>query len=321
MDDFRIKKALPTIKFLQKKGARVILISHLGEDGKESLKPVANRLKRYIKKDVVLLENIRHFKGEMKNDPKFAQKLAQLGDIYVNDAFSVSHRTHASIVGVPKYLPSYAGLQLEAEIKNLSHVFKNPKRPFLFILGGAKFSTKLPLIQKYLKLADQVFIGGAILNVFFKAKGYEIGKSVVDDLNYGVKDILKNKKLILPIDVLVQSGNRLINKKADQVRKNEYILDIGSESVKMIKPYIQKSKLILWNGPLGKYENGGDIATEKILKLVAHSGAESIIGGGDIVSIVSKLKIENKFTFVSTGGGATLEFLAKGTLPGIKALG
>jgi phosphoglycerate kinase len=222
---------------------------------------------------------------------------------------------------VPKYLPSYAGLQLEAEIKNLSHVFKNPKRPFLFILGGAKFSTKLPLIQKYLKLADQVFIGGAILNVFFKAKGYEIGKSVVDDLNYGVKDILKNKKLILPIDVLVQSGNRLINKKADQVRKNEYILDIGSESVKMIKPYIQKSKLILWNGPLGKYENGGDIATEKILKLVAHSGAESIIGGGDIVSIVSKLKIENKFTFVSTGGGATLEFLAKGTLPGIKALG
>ena len=176
-DDFRIKKALPTIKFLQKKGAKVILISHLGKDGSASMQPVADCLRKYIKKNVTLLENIRKYPGEGKNDPKFAKELAKLGDFYVNDAFSVSHRKHASIVGVPKYLPSYAGFQLEEEIENLSKVFKKPKHPFLFILGGAKFSTKMPLLKKYLKIADQIFIGGALLNDFLKAQGYEVGKS------------------------------------------------------------------------------------------------------------------------------------------------
>lgn len=320
LDDFRIKKTLPTIKFLQKKGAKIILISHLGEDGKKSLKPVANYLKKFVKKDIVLLENIRRYDGEIKNDLNFAKKLARLGDFYVNEAFSVSHRQHASIVGVPKYLPSYAGFQLEEEIKNLSVVFKKPKHPFLFILGGAKFSTKMPLIKKYLKLADNVFVGGALLNDFLKAKGYEIGKSLVDNTK-GIKEILKNKKLILPIDVVVKNGNKLISRKANEVKKNEIILDVGNNSIKIIEPYIKKSKLILFNGPLGKYEDGNDRATKKVLKLVARSKAESIIGGGDTVSLVSKMKMENKFSFVSTGGGATLDFLAHGTLPGIKALG
>lgn len=319
LDDFRIKKTIPTIKFLQQKGAKVVLISHLGKDGSESMQPVAVCLRKYIKKDVTLLENIRRYPGEEKNDPKLAKELSKLGDFYVNDAFSVSHRAHASVVGIPKYLPSYAGFQLEEEIKNLSKVFQKPKHPFLFILGGAKFSTKMPLIKKYIKLADYIFIGGALLNDFLKAKGYEVGKSLVDETK-GIENILKNKKLILPVDVVVLSAGKFLNKKVNEVAKDETIIDLGKESISLADSYIKKSKLILWNGPLGKYEDGGDIATKQLLKKVALSKAESIIGGGDIVSIVSKMKLEKKLSFVSTGGGATLDFLANGTLPGIKAL-
>jgi len=320
-DDFKIKKALPTIKFLQRKGAEVILISHLGKDGTESIKPVADCLKKYIKKNIILLDNIRKFPGEVKNDLNFARKLAKLGDIYVNDAFSVSHRSHASIVSLPKFLPSYAGFQLEEEIKNLSKVFKKPKHPFLCITGGAKFSTKIPLIRKYLRSADYVFVGGALSNNFLKAQGYEIGKSLVNNTNYNFKEILKNRKLILPEDIVVKSGNRLINKRIDKIKKDEIILDIGSKTTKNLAQLVEKSKFILWNGPLGKYESSGARSTEKILRLVANSKIESIIGGGDIVALVSQMKIENEFSFVSTGGGAMLDFLANGTLPGIKALG
>src|SRR5258708_19592684 len=270
--------------------------------------------------DVILLENLRNEIGENKCDQIFAMSLAKLGDFYVNEAFPVSHREDASIVLLPKLLPSYVGLQFEEEIKNLSKVMKNHKQPFLFILGGAKFSTKMPLINKYLKLADHVFIGGALLNNFLKAKGYEVGKSLVDDTDYNMEDILKSKKLILPIDVVVQSGDKFYNKMANEVGKNESILDIGKESIRMIEPYIKKSKLILWNGPLGKYEEGGAEATKEILKLVANSKAESIVGGGDTVALISKMKMEDNFSFVSTGAGATLDFLEIGTLPGIKAL-
>lgn len=322
LDDFRIKKALPTIKFLQKKGVKITLITHLGKDGEASLEPVIDRffkLSKMKRSEISFFKNVRKFPVEEKNDPAFSKKLAALGDIFVNEAFSVSHRKHASVVGIPKYLPSYAGLQLETEVKNLSKVIKNPKHPFLFILGGAKFSTKIPLIEKYLKLADNLFIGGALLNDLLKAKGYEVGESLVDD-SKGIEKFSKNKKLILPIDVLVQSGNKLINKKINEVQKNEIILDLGRETTKRVEDYVKKAKLILWNGPLGKYEDGGDVATKKILKTVSLSKAESVIGGGDIVSLVSKMKMENKFTLVSTGGGATLDFLANGTLPGIKAL-
>ncbi len=307
-DNFRIKAALPTVNFLLKKGAKIILITHLGKDGTASLTPVINSFFKIskIKKDkVTFFENVRKFPGEIKNDLFFAKKLAKMGDIYVNDAFSVSHRAHASIVLLPKLLPAYAGFQLEEEVKNLSHAFKNPKHPFLFILGGAKFSTKMPLIKKYLKLADHVFVGGALANDFLKAKGYNVGKSLVDDTNYGIGGILKNKKLILPTDF---------------VTKKEAIIDIGKESVKNLEAVIKKSKLILWNGPLGKYEDGGAMATKKILKFVGNSKAESIIGGGDTVALISEMKMQKKFSFVSTGGGATLDFLANGTLPGIKAL-
>jgi phosphoglycerate kinase len=322
-DDFRIIKALPTIGFLLKKGAKLILITHLGKDGSQDLRPVIKRffkISKFPKSQVSFFENIRKFPGEMKNDSSFAKKLSKLGDVYVNDAFPVSHRAHASIVGLPKYLPGYAGFQLAEEVRNLSHAFKKPKRPFLFILGGAKFSTKMPLIKKYLKLANRLFIGGALSNDFLQAKGYEVGFSLVSDTNYGIAGLANNRKIILPDDVVVRIGKKLANKKANRVGKNEIILDIGESTIKKIEPLIKKAKLILWNGPLGKYEDGGDKSTKKILKLVAASKAESIIGGGDTVALISEMKIGEKFSFISTGGGATLDFLARGTLPGIKAL-
>lgn len=339
-DDFRIKKALPTIKFLQKHNARVVLITHLGKGG-ETLAPVAKVLGKFIKVafikeivgpkvskvvssmkngEVILLENLRNDEREKLCNKIFAMSLAKLADIYVNEAFPVSHREDTSIVLLPKLLPSYAGFQLFEEVKNLSRAFKRPKHPFLFILGGAKFSTKMPLIKKYLKLADQVFVGGALANDLLKAEGFMVGKSLVDDTNYDIGKILKNKKLVLPVDVLVKSGNKLIEKGVDKIEKDEIILDTGSQSVENLALLIKKSKLVLWNGPLGKYEMGGAKSTKKLLKLVAASKAESIIGGGDTVALISEMKIEDKFSFVSTGGGATLDFLANGSLPGIKAL-
>lgn len=323
VDNFRIKKGIPTIKYLVDKGAKVLILMHLGKDGSSDIAPVVKeffKLSKMSKKDVIFSPNVRIFEGEEKNDKALARELASLGDFYVNDAFSVAHRAHASIVGIPKLLPSYAGFQLEEEVKNLSLPFVKPKHPFLFILGGAKFSTKMPLIKKYLNTSDFVFIGGALLNDFLKALGFEVGKSLVDGSNYNIKSLLKNKKLILPSDVLVERGGKLVNVKTDEVLKNDIILDVGVESVKNLESYINKSKLILWNGPLGMYEKGGDMASKKILKSIAKSKATSIIGGGDTVALISKLKMEKNFTFVSTGGGATLDFLAKGTLPGIKAL-
>jgi len=342
LDDFRIKKAIPTIEYLNKKGAIVIIMAHLGDDGKESLAPVAARLKKYIptlnfismpvfsdetekivyglkKGDVVLLENIRREVGEKKNSPSFARALSRYGDVYVNDAFSVSHRPHASIIGITKYLPGYAGLQLVDEINNLSNAF-SPSHPFLFILGGAKFETKIPLVKKFIREADSVFISGALANDFFKVKGYEIGLSLVDDGNFQIPSLLKHKNLLLPIDVNVTKNSKSRITKSDEIAPDETVVDIGPKSVELLKGLIEKAKFILWNGPLGKYESGYGSATEEVLKLISKSKAHSVIGGGDTVALISKLKLEDKLGFVSTGGGATLDFLAKGTLPGIKVL-
>jgi phosphoglycerate kinase len=340
LDDFRIQSALPTIKFLQKKGAKIILITHLGKGG-ESLAPIVKVLNKYVKTkfvkevigskatkaveemktgEVILLENLRNNKGEKDCDKNFAKKLAEMADIYVNEAFSVDHRKDASILLLPKLLPAYAGFQLEEEVKNLSTAFKNPKHPFLFILGGAKFSTKMPLIKKYLKFADYIFIGGALANDFLKAEGYIVGKSLVDDSNFDTRKIIKSKKIILPVDVKVKSGKYIVNKMIEEVGMDDYILDMGTETVKKLGSIIKNSKFILWNGPLGKYEDGGDITTREILKLVSTSKAKSIIGGGDTVALISKMKMQKDFSFVSTGGGSTLDFLSSGNLPGIKAL-
>lgn len=342
IDDFRIKKTIPTVEYLHKKGAIVILLAHLGDDGKESLKAVAVKLKKYIpssvfistpifsdetestilkakKGDVFLLENLRTETGEKNNSPSFARALSRYGDVYVNDAFSVSHRAHASVVGITKYLPGYAGFQLENEVKHLSRAF-TPEHPFLFILGGAKFDTKIPLIKKFLRDADSVFIGGALANDFFRAKGYQVGTSLVDNTDFQIQSLLKHKNLILPSDVDVAKGSKHRFTKSDSVAVDEAILDVGPQTIEKLKGLIEKAKFILWNGPLGKYRSGFGGSTEEILKSIAKSKAHSVIGGGDTVAIISKLKLETKLGFVSTGGGATLDFLAKGTLPGIKVL-
>ncbi len=342
LDDFRIKKVLPTILYLQKKGAKVIIISHIGDKATESLSVVASSLKKSIKEvifidtpifsdetekrinslkngDIVLLENLRRETGEKKNSPSFARALSRYGEIYVNDAFSVSHREHASVVGITKYLPGYAGFQFMLEVENLSKVF-TPKHPFLFILGGAKFETKIPLIKKFLRQADDIYIGGAIANDFFRVKGYEVGTSLVGEKNFQVPLILKAKNLILPLDVEVSKNNKNHFAKASEVGVDESIVDVGPESILKLKELINKAEFILWNGPLGKYEAGFGGATEEVLKIISKSKAYSVIGGGDTVALITKLKIEDKLGFVSTGGGATLDFLSKGTLPGIRVL-
>ncbi len=341
VDDFRIKAALPTIEFLTRKGAKVILIAHLeSSDGSNnSLKPVADTLNKLgqtvtfvenirnaqaaIEKQAngtcVLLNNLRLSEGEKNNDREFTKALASLADIYVNDAFSVSHREHASIVGVPQFLPSYAGIQLQNEIKHLSTAF-NPAHPFLFILGGAKFETKLPLLQKFLNIADTVFVGGALANDFFKAQGYEIGISLISKGNIDFTSFLANTKLMIPVDVVDQNH---VNKKADAVLKTDKIMDSGSATIEELKKVISQAKCILWNGPLGLYEDGYQGATLELATLISEAtkrGATTIIGGGDTLAAVAAQGVQDQFTFISTGGGAMLDFLANGTLPGVEAL-
>lgn len=341
-DDFRIRMAFPTIDFLHKKGAKVILVSHLESTDHDNptLEPVAKHLQQlgvpvvFVKEykkaaeiiehikngDCVLLENLRFFDGEKDNDPKFAAELASLADIYVNDAFPVSHREHASIVGLPKLIPGYAGLQLEKEILNLSKVF-SPSHPFLFILGGAKFETKLPLLEKFMSIADIVFVGGALATDFYKEKGYEVGKSRVSEDGFHLERFMSDPKLIIPVDVLNQKNE---TRAADGLKPDDIVMDDGPKTMGMLRDQIQKANFILWNGPLGMYEGGYRGATLELARLVAertsHKGVESIVGGGDTLAAIAQLGIEDKFTFISTGGGAMLDFLAKGTLPGIEAL-
>jgi 3-phosphoglycerate kinase len=337
IDTLRIEKAIPTIEFLLKKGASVVLVSHSDlQNDKQTLLPASKVLSKKIKHrfvtgsipesvslskcEVVLLENLRINKGEMTNDDNFAKKLASLADIYVNDAFSVSHREHASIVGVPKYLPSAIGLQFEKEIKNLSALLNKPKTPFLSIVAGAKFSTKLPLIKRFLETSDSVFVGGALANNFLKDRGLEVGNSLVEK-GFDLKSILNNEKIILPIDALVSRKGKNMICEISKIEKGDMIVDVGPKTIKLLSAYIARAKTVLWNGPLGKYEiKGGEIGTKKVLTALAkNTKCFSVIGGGDITAVASK-SIEKKLSFVSTGGGATLEYLSHGTLVGIEAI-
>ena len=352
VDDYRIVKSFPTINFLREKGAKVLLISHieLGEmkkkdasAAKPSLLPVSEYLsklfpvtfakdffsdetKGIVEKmsdgDVVLFENLRNEPGETANDPVFAEKLASLGNVYVNDGFAVSHRSHASIIGVPKYIPGYAGLLLEAEIENLTSIF-HPPHPFLFILGGAKFDTKLPLIQKFLTLAEHVFVGGALANNFFKEKKLEIGTSLFSEGNFDIKDLLSDQRLVIPSDVTVRSAARPLEKivkKPEEVLADESILDAGPQTVADLKVLVSQAKCVLWNGPLGNYEGGFTEPTTELAKIMAESTAKTVVGGGDTLAAIASSGVEDKISFISTGGGAMLQFLLDETLPGIEAL-
>ena len=299
VDDFRIKKSLSTLEYLKGAGAKVVIATHLEPEGTHT-----KLLQTYVPKGMKLLENLRANPGEESNSKEFAKELASKIDLYVNEAFSVSHRRHASIVGVPLYLPSYIGLQFALEIKELSKAFY-PKKPFLLILGGAKFDTKLPLLKKFIHIADDIFVGGALANNFFKEQGVDIGRSLVSEGDFGLKELLDTGKIILPEDTIIKDGK---------------ILDAGPRTMENLKSIISASKLVLWNGPLGGYENGYKVATLALAKIISESSCESIIGGGDTLASIKELNLFDKFSFVSTGGGAMLDFLATGTLPGIEAL-
>lgn len=274
-DEFRIQKTLPTINFLKDAGAKILLATHLERGSMESLNP-------YLPEGVELLPNLRENSGEENNTEEFARELATKADIYVNDAFSVSHRNHASIVGVPKLLPSYAGLRFEEEVKELSKAF-TPQRPFLFILGGAKIETKMPLIEKFINIADEIFVAGLIAKPFSET---ELGKH--PKISYPHGDITA--------------------------------LDVDEETIENLKLKIEKANMILWNGPLGKYENDLKFGTMALARMIAESGKQSIVGGGDTLAAIKEQNLFDKFSFVSTGGGAMLDFLANGSLPGIVAL-
>lgn len=350
-NEYRLRRAVETLRFLSGHGARTILISHLGERGTETLAPVAEALSKLIHgvtfcpetigprvraiiRDllpgkILVLENLRRNRGEVMNDPTFAAELASLGDVFVQDSFDTCHRTHASIVGLPRLLPSYAGLLLEEEVAALTKAL-SPVHPAFAVIGGSKFDTKEPVLHKLLALYDRVFVGGALANDFLKASGHEIGRSLVaSERNPRVNDLLNNPKLMLPTDVRVvpiamadrrEDPTHIRIASANSVSTDEVILDEGPATIELLATVIARAKTVLWNGPLGHYENGFVQGTDALAQCIARSSARSVVGGGDTIASIEKLGILSKFSFVSTGGGAMLEFLANGTLPGIEAL-
>ena len=270
--------------------------------------------------EVLILENLRRDPREKKNDADFARALADLGDIYVNDAFAVGHREHASIVGVPQFLPSFVGHNFMHEYEELMKTMK-PKSPSLFILGGAKFDTKMPLIEKYLDIYDHVFVGGALANDLFKAAGHDVGQSLLSGVDVNtLKPLLEHKKILIPVDVTVIGNNGVRTTVPEKVEPHETIMDAGPATIAMLEDYTKKAKTILWNGPLGNYEKGFERQTVELAKLIAESESYSVIGGGDTIASIEALNCQEKFSFLSTAGGAMLSFLEHGTLPAIKSI-
>jgi len=356
-DDSRIRGALPTIRHLIDQNAKVILGSHLGRPKGEakpeySLKPTAKRLGELLGKDVkmapdcigdevkaivdamkpgevLVLENLRYYKGEEKNDPEFCKKLAELADVYVNDAFGTAHRAHASTQGITKYLsPCAAGFLIKKELDYLGNAIESPKRPFIAILGGSKVDTKVGVIDSLLKKVDKLLIGGGMTYTFYKAKGYEIGRSLFDEPGFEKAKILlaeKSDRLVLPTDCLtadkLEAGADTKTVKADAIPADYMGVDLGPESIELFKREIQNAKTIVWNGPVGVFEiDEFAKGTKAVAQALADSDATTIIGGGDSAAAIAKFGLEDKMSHISTGGGASLEFLEGRELPGIAAL-
>lgn len=339
-NQFRIVRALPTINFLRERGAKVVIIAHIGRQVADTLAPVHDALQAYLpitfiphtvgpeveaarqqmkNGDVLLLENVRQDERETANDPVFSVSLAALGDYYVNDAFAASHRAHASIAGVPALLPSYFGRNFMHEYEELEKA-RTPQTPAIFILGGAKFETKMPLVQLFLEHYDHVFIGGALANDMFKAKGFEVGKSLVSDVDLSDAPLLHNEKILLPIDVVVDGPAGQRTCAPEEVTTEEVIYDAGPETITMLAKYVNEANTILWNGPLGNFEGGYGTHTLALAKQVAEATGYAIVGGGDTVAAIEELACQEKFGFMSTAGGAMLTYLEEGSLPAIDAV-
>jgi len=363
-DDKRIRAVLPTIKFIIANGGKLVLMSHLGRPQGQripelSLKPCVPVLSRLIGRavafiedcigapaeaavaklaegDVLLLENLRYYKEETDNDPDFAARLARLGDAYVNDAFATAHRAHASTEGVTHHFAQcVAGCLLMKELDYLGRLLENPQKPFVAILGGAKISGKIDVIANFLPKVDKIIIGGAMTYTFFKAKGLEVGNSLLEKEKVGLaKDILEQgrDKIILPIDCLVSDTFDFDTRKvgplkevgADAIPSSGFGLDIGSKSIAMFQSILSDAKTIVWNGPMGVFEipetANGTYAMANVLAEATASGAVTVIGGGDSASAAHKAGVTEKVSHVSTGGGASLEFMEGKVLPGVAAL-
>ena len=358
-DDSRIQAALPTIEYLIDQKAKVILCSHLGRPHGKVLEKlrmtvVAERLSQLLQRqvrvtqdcigsdveqavgelrggDVLLLENLRFYPEEEKNDPAFAQALARLAEVYVNDAFGAAHRSHASISGVTEYLPAVAGLLMEREITTLDGILENPAHPFVALLGGAKVSDKVGMLENIMGKVDCLLIGGGMAAVFLKAKSYETGQSLVETGSLGTAfDLMEQAdahgvRLLLPVDVVVadKTGAEATVEvvRIEKIPPNMKILDIGPETIESFREELKKSRTVFWNGPMGLYEIPQFAqGTRRIAWLLASLKATTIIGGGSTAEAVIEMKLADKMSFVSTGGGASLRFLGGRVLPGVEAL-
>ncbi len=358
-EDFRLRRVLPTIDYLTKAGAKVILLSHLGRPhGKKNkslrLTPIARRLTTLLKRkivklddcigkkveqhldkmhngNIVLLENLRFHIGEEKNSDKFAKDLAILGDIFINDAFAVSHRRAASLVAITKYLPSYAGLLILSEVEQLTKFFSKPKKPLVVVLGGAKIETKVKLIDSIAKKVDYLLIGGGLANNFIAAAGNQVGKSLVEkDMMTEVKQLYKkySKKIIIPTDVTVDDVKtkklEACQKDLIDIKQYDRIIDIGTKTVLEWSDVIKQAKTIFWNGPLGIVEDKkSSHASRALTELIAARSKRkcfTVLGGGETVWLIQDMNLFASFDYISTGGGAMLDFLEKKNLPGLKPL-
>ena len=358
-DNTRIVAALPTIKYLLENNCAVILCSHLGRPKGEfkpefSLAPVAKELSKLLDKEVImakdvvgedankkakelqagqvmLLENVRYHREETDNDPEFAKKLANMAEIYVNDAFGAAHRAHASTAGVAQYLPAVSGFLIEKELKFLGNALNNPERPFVAILGGAKVSDKIGVIDSLLEKVDTLIIGGGMAYTFFKAQGYEVGNSIceLDKLDLAKEAMAKAKekgvKLMLPVDTKIGKEFKPDTESKTvawtEIPEGWEGFDIGEKSIEMFTEEIKNAKTVVWNGPVGLFEfDQFAIGTNAIAKTLSEIDATTIIGGGDSAAAVKKARLQDKMTHISTGGGASLEFLEGKKLPGIECL-
>ena len=359
-DDTRIRAALPTLEYLAEREARVVVLSHLGRpkgkpEPKYSLEPVSRHLARLTKYrvrfvettdtdealkatntlpdgEILLLENTRFLGGEEKNDERLARALAQLGDFYVNDAFGAAHRAHASTEGVAHHLkPAVAGFLMEKELRYLGRALADPERPFVAILGGAKISGKIDVIEQLLPKVDQLLIGGAMACTFFRAMGLETGKSLVEEDRIPMaKELLARGggKLVLPNDAVVapsiEEPGKARTVSRDAIPADQAMLDIGPRSVELFATEIARARTVIWNGPMGVFESKPfDEGTRRLAEAIAEAtdgGATTIVGGGDSAAAVAQLGLEARMSHVSTGGGASLEFLEGKTLPGVAVL-